>query len=435
MATIRFFLQSQNAPANIYLYLSAGSGRFFKRKTGYIINPDQWSNATNLPKQNDEEMKILKSRLSKLSDAIEKSLNELVAGGGEPSGEWLEDQIDIANGKKKSTDDERLINYIQRYIDYLPYKEFPNGKFGATRPTLTKYNTLKKKIVEFEEYQKKKYYLRDVNPSFRNELVKYFREVDRLGGNTTGRYVKFLKTVCLDAQGNGFDVSPQLRNVKGFTEKAAKIFLSFEELEKIENEHFTRDALDNAKDWLIIGCYIGQRVGDLLTLTSDSIVTRAGLEVIELVQEKTGKSVQIPIHDKVREILDKRNGNFPRPICDQKFNLHIKDICRQAGINQPVQGGKLATIGKNTTRKQFGTFPKWELVTSHICRRSFASNFYGDMPKALIMSITAHGTEQQFLQYIGKNTNDYAVQIAECFRKMALEKEQKSQLRVVKKAN
>ena len=42
------------------------------------------------------------------------------------------------------------------------------------------------------------------------------------------------------------------------------------------------------------------------------------------------------------------------------------------------------------------------LMASHVCRRSFASNLYGILPTPLIMSITAHSTEKMLLNYIGK---------------------------------
>lgn len=42
----------------------------------------------------------------------------------------------------------------------------------------------------------------------------------------------------------------------------------------------------------------------------------------------------------------------------------------------------------------------YKLVSSHICRRSFASNLYGELPNMVIMAITGHQTEAQFLKYI-----------------------------------
>lgn len=96
-----------------------------------------------------------------------------------------------------------------------------------------------------------------------------------------GRYIRFLKTICVDAKGK-FEVHPELDQIKGFSEKVAKIFFSFNELGLIENTRYEREALGNAKDWLIIGYYIGQRVSDLLRLSNENIQVRNGLELLEL---------------------------------------------------------------------------------------------------------------------------------------------------------
>ena len=66
-----------------------------------------------------------------------------------------------------------------------------------------------------------------------------------------------------------------------------------------------------------------------------------------------------------------------------------------------------------------GMYNKYELITSHVCRRSFATNFYGRIPTPILMNITAHGTERMFLNYIGKTTYDNAYQMLEYFSKLA----------------
>ena len=77
---------------------------------------------------------------------------------------------------------------------------------------------------------------------------------------------------------------------------------------------------------------------------------------------------------------------------------------------------------KGVKRKISGTFPKYELITSHVCRRSFATNTYGKLPTPLIMQITAHSTEKMFLGYIGKSSMDYAQQIADFYAKEEVKK-------------
>lgn len=82
--------------------------------------------------------------------------------------------------------------------------------------------------------------------------------------NTIATAFKFIKTICNHAKSNGLNISSQLGNIKVKQTKVDNIYLTFEELDKIEKtekEKFT-DSLLNARDWLIISCYTGQRISD-----------------------------------------------------------------------------------------------------------------------------------------------------------------------------
>jgi len=54
-------------------------------------------------------------------------------------------------------------------------------------------------------------------------------------------------------------------------------------------------------------------------------------------------------------------------------------------------------------------------VTSHIGRRSFATNFYGIIPTSYLIYTTGHSTEAMFLNYIGKSNKDIALEMAKYF--------------------
>lgn len=60
-------------------------------------------------------------------------------------------------------------------------------------------------------------------------------------------------------------------------------------------------------------------------------------------------------------------------------------------------------------------YPKYELVTSHIGRHSFATNNYGKIPTSLLMNVTGHTTEPMFLEYIGKTETEKAKLLADYF--------------------
>ena len=69
------------------------------------------------------------------------------------------------------------------------------------------------------------------------------------------------------------------------------------------------------------------------------------------------------------------------------FNKQIKTICKNAGIDDIVKGFKNNPIIR---RKEIASAPKYEFVTSHIMRRSFATNYFGKIETPLLMNITGH---------------------------------------------
>lgn len=88
------------------------------------------------------------------------------------------------------------------------------------------------------------------------------------------------------------------------------------------------------------------------------------------------------------------------------FNKKIKELCRLAGIDQVIKGNKMSSV---TKRVAFGMYPKYELITSHTMRRSFATNYFGKIETPILMEITGHSRESTFLSYIGENPNKDAV--------------------------
>ena len=454
MATVAYLLQSERNPSNIYLRLSIENKKVFKRKSGYVIDPKRWSSfnkgkvsdkkftivgKVGLPmvaRTTDDKNKGIRDKLKTLSEAVLDNYNDAVKNSVAFNGEWLQEQIDKYHGKVEVTDVDSFVYQIQAYIDFLPRKKLNNGKDGATAGTIQKQKSFKTKIEQYQEYKGKKFKVSDISPKWVTEFERYLFEVEKLNPNTIGRNIRHLKTVCRFAGNNEVTIHKGLGEIKSYKIKREVVYLSFDELGLIEKKTFEREALNNAKDWLLIGCYIGQRVSDLLKLTNKNLTTVAGMGMISIKQQKTGKQVMIPVHQKVKAILKKNDGRFPRKIADQKFNKYIKDVCKLAGIDEATQGGKMVTDKKaKITRKQFGLFPKYELVSSHICRRSFASNFYGEIPTSLLKDITAHSTEQQFLAYIGKSSTDSALQVAEYWSRQAVNEKKEPRMTILKEAN
>jgi integrase len=433
MATVKYQLLSESENAPIYLRLSVKRGLSPRTKTGLHIAPKNWS-TSNYPKTTTAKNKKLKSDLQKLKTSILDEVNNANSTGETINTSWLKYKIDLFFERiTENTQSDLLTDAIQSIIDEAPTRKNAKDNLGLSQSRINSYTSLKNIITEYQKQNSFK--VKDVNIKFAKDFLKYLLNTKKYQKSTALKKLADLKTVCNDAEFYGIETNPQFKKIQSSKPNNENIlYLSTQELQRIKDTILLKDAHKNARKWLLLGCSIGQRVGDLLQITIDNFVTRNNLEVIELKQQKTGKNVTIPVLEKTKEIL---NSGLPYKISTQKFNKYIKDICKLAEINEVIKGSKITVTekgkGNKQKRKISGMYPKWQLMASHVCRRSFCTNLYGILPTPLIMSISAHSSEKMLLNYIGKDSLDFAQQIADFYTLQALKKHKQPQLTVLKK--
>ena len=160
--------------------------------------------------------------------------------------------------------------------------------------------------------------------------------------------------------------------------------------------------MDNIRDNFVVGLWSGLRISDFLTRL-DILNIQDGF--IKIKTKKTSTKVAIPIHSQVAAILKKRNGKLPSKISEQKFNDKIKIIAQLCDIDEEMIGGVVQVDDKTKVkRKVIGSYKKYELVTSHICRRSFATNLFGKIPNKVLIDICGWSNEEMLFNY-NKTTN------------------------------
>ena len=69
----------------------------------------------------------------------------------------------------------------------------------------------------------------------------------------------------------------------------------------------------------MIGCFTGLRFSDFSQLQEKHFKDFEGVEVIEVITQKTKQKVVIPVHPKVKRIIQKYDGVLPRSISNQKI--------------------------------------------------------------------------------------------------------------------
>lgn len=174
--------------------------------------------------------------------------------------------------------------------------------------------------------------------------------------------------------------------------------LTVEEIQTIYNLPL-KGARDRARDVFVFGCWVGLRSEDLQRINDYKLKGK----FFELLTNKTGAKVIIPVHPMAQAIYEKYSGEMPIFKYNNNLNRHIANICRIAGIREEC----LVTMTKGG-KKNAEHFEKCDLISIHSARRSFATNAVkAGIPDRRVMKITGHETEAAFRKYIriGKKEN------------------------------
>jgi len=319
----------------------------------------------------------------------------------------------------------RTVSTETTMADYLEKVYIPRYSRVRTEETVKKYRTALNKLRGFEAGTSSVIRWKDVDMDFYSRFEKWFYG-QGYSANYFGSVIKIIKQCYaeardVDRQHDGSGTSQ--RGFRTVSEQGAAVYLTTEELKMIEScdlsperlmkefgdqrpENRQRNALalDRARKLFLIGCYTGLRVSDFSRLER----TNFSGDRLRLRTRKTGSDIVIPVHPVVRRILD-GGFSFSDRISDQKMNVHIKEVCRLAGIDGPV------TIYRSSAGKSVAeTRAKYQLISNHTARRSFATNAAkAGVPMVVIMKILGMSRETTLVRYLRQSAEENADILAE----------------------
>lgn len=407
MARVKFSIKTKSDPANIYIRFYHSRDFDLNCKTGFLINPKYWSNKQQRVKTTSANAfdQIINPKLNDLKETIVTQYNITYNSGKKIDKTWLQSVVSHFNKQPLREEDNPkyyFIPFFQNFIEESKNKINPKTNKKIDSKTISKYQTTLERVADFEKFTNTRLRLIDINLNFHKAFLNYLVTQWMYNGTTNEKYIHIIKGVCKDAKSKDLDVSKDIES-KYFTvrrEKTYDTYLSETEIDRIFNLEISDKSLDHVRNWIIIGVWTGLRVSDLKRLSSVNLKK----ETIEITTLKTGDDAIIPIHPQVKKVLIKYNNTFPPPLSEQHFNEKMKDVGELAKINQVIRGKIPHQVtlpnGEEVFRKKIGNYKKFKLLSSHTCRRSFATNHYGKLPNRTIMAITTHKSEAQFEKYL-----------------------------------
>mgnify|MGYP000138227126 CR=1 FL=1 len=333
--------------------------------TGIFINPKNWDSNKQLTRPPNEENNNTNNQLSLIKNKINQAFLFLQVKE-EPF-----DASDIYNqyAGKTMTKEYTLIEYYKIYLDRLQKLVGLEIK----QATWNKFNYIKEDVSEFvkSHYKKPDVKLKDLDLNFISEFEYYCKTELKHKQITINKSLQRLKKVIKQSVINGYlDKNP-------FEEHSPKkvynkiVFLTQEELDRLENHTFQSDPLNRVKDCYIFCCYTGLAYREMFELRKDDLITKPdGITWIFQKREKTERTFSVPlILPKALEIMQAYSSEseylLPR-ISNQSFNRILKEIA------------SLLEISKN--------------LTHHTARKTFASTVLlnNDIPIEVVSKLLGH---------------------------------------------
>jgi len=309
-------------------------GKQVNKASGYYIKPTLWH---------------LQKQKMKGNDDLAKDINEWIDSRGSRVRELFKNLSETSSINLPSimsqlfiepTTELTLLDVISKFNTNL--KERVNKDY--TYSTYEKYIITEKKIKAFLKNSPYDKYLslKAVDVNFIMEFDHYLRVVDGNQHNTAVKYCINLKRILNVAVLQGLLTFNPLNGYKTAFKDTPQIYLSQEEVNKLENIRLDKPSYTLVRDLFIFQCYTGLAYTDLVSLCQNDIHRdHQGRSWIIKPRQKNGIISTIPILLKSQEIMNKYSGKqsaerkmvFPS-YSIQKYNQYICEIGVLAGLDK-----------------------------------------------------------------------------------------------------
>ncbi len=358
-------------------------GERLRYSTAKSIKVKDWNKETNLPKEikGNTDIRVF---LSDLKNEIERysinaHLNQIT-----PTKDRLKAHLDIYLKKATPAKETTLLDYIKEYKEKNPENLQPS--------TIQSYTTLELHLNTFQAETGIILYPRDITTDFNQDFKKFLLDCN-LQNNTITKYVRKLKVIMKWLElVKKINVPSDYRHFKTSENLQTIVYLTQSEVIQLYNHNSKLEYLNRTKDLFLFGVFTGLRFSDLIRLTPDNI--KADTLILQTTQ-KTQSYASIPLNSFAKAILAKYDNNLPK-ISNQKANVYLKQVCKEAGINDTVT----LTEVKGADRVET-TYPKHEVISMHDSRRShIVLSLELGVQTETLMKLTTHKDYSSFARYV-----------------------------------
>ena len=242
---------------------------------------------------------------------------------------------------------------------------------------------------------------RDLTKANLNDLRDHVAE--RVAQSTARTYFAVLKAI-LKRYEDDVDFCKDYADIlKAKNEKPVKTYLTIKELERLERVEPKNPNEQVVLDEFLIGAYTGMRISDAREISEENMSNG----YISYVSIKTGVHAVVPMKRGIAERIERVQANESElPLAT--YNNILRRLCQRANITERVKVYKAGEHKKGE---------KWEYVSSHTARHSFATNLaILGVPLLDISKCMGHSSVQMTERYVVKTQVELDVKALKYFK-------------------
>lgn len=326
---------------------------------------------------------------------------------------------------KRKNDYLPIVSLVEKFIwESQRGKRLQKNGAVVSASTIQSYKSLLVNLKKFEEYSNKQWlfnvrytyskagFLKE-KQHYKKFYLKFTGFLYSIGliDNTVGGHIKVLRTVILHSiSSKGYEMGLFYKDFYARKEEIPIIVLNQEQLKfLIHDKDFETKLspkLNVIKDIFVIGCTIGLRFSDLVSLRKINI-ERIGKSIyIVNKSKKTNTFTRLKIPQYVEAILKKYKGKqktLMPSITLVNFNKNLKKMALLAGWTEET--GKIRSkrgVKKDIKTTNGTTYRFCDLISSHVMRRTAITTMLVlGMPESLVRKVSGHAANsKEFYKYV-----------------------------------
>jgi integrase len=302
---------------------------------GESITIKEWDKNKQKVKGYSAQAEAVNGKIGAIKARALKIYNELLLSGESFNAHTIKDRL--VNGLSKAITFDELMN------EYLEKMKSLKGQ-GYSQPTIIKYRNTQLRVSQYikKKYRRNYIYLYELDFDFIDGFETFLKTEFNNSNTTCKKHYDRISKIVRIALNKGYINRFPFTGYKIKLDKTPLVYLTYEEVQKIEAKRFDIDRLEHCRLLALLGCYSGLSFSEMTNLEPKHIVSSDG-EVywISMIRQKTKRPYRVVLlpqaYNYIKELQRFKKGSRDQNklipmFSNQKYNAYLKEIADLCGI-------------------------------------------------------------------------------------------------------